>query len=579
MNGNIGSLLGRGPGGYFPEAANYLQGLQQQQAQPQPPAPQGLYGKFNNIMNNPNALSAINTLAGALQQKGRYAGSRGTDAMLSTLLKGNQGPAVGRTMGQGTPPNPVQPQPPMPQRMPQVQPMQEATPPPAQQSRIQRINPQEVMAALSGGMAPATRGIENPTNGTAANAGNAVPTAPQAQNPIAAALGGVPQIPKREYPTMPFEPFAQNPSIAPNSMDLMMLNALNEPGYLPDLIKQRQANEVARRNSDINRETAIASRMNAVTNQRTADMSEAGLPSEIQGRRARALADEATAKKTGVETQQSNIKLKEEQRLAALGPEGVLAEVTKRTEAIERAKKAGDLAAVRATTEALAKEQDSIPVPAELRKDVPYKTMGDVLRYGGTEVYKQAMQDVATMARTKVNAAAQVSAAREGNPYRAMENDRKMYETQLKTALDTITHYDKTTRSSLAPATGLEGLKPARTPEQEAMYNRAQGQIADAQRRLSSLGVAGTEATVQPPSSPRATSPIEEEVVKNGVWYTKRKGVWGQESEPRPATLGPLKKAKGEALKESATIQFASEEPTSTREALRRRRVAAPKNE
>lgn len=574
-----------------------FQGLPQYMAQAQAPmqeqAPQGMYGKFNSVMNNPNALSAINTLAGALQQKGRYAGARGTDAMLSTLLKGNQGQAVGRTLGQNTGPQTM----PVPQGQTQPTGQTAAVPPP---SRIQQtspmgqggmapqavqatptgggVDPYKLMMALGG--APAIQGIENPNKGTAANAGNAVPTAPQAQNPIAAALGGVPQIPQREYPTMPFKPFARNSNIGPNPMDLMMLNALNEPNYLPDLIKQRQANEVARRNADISAENALANRMNAVTHQRTADISEAERGDVSLERRAQALGNLASAEKTLVDTQRGRVSLAEEQRLAALGPEGALAEAVKKTERIESAKKRGEITVVREETERLAKEQDSIPVPVELQKTLPYKTMGDVLRYKGTEVYKQAIQDTAAMARSKVQGQYHVAAAAAGNPAKAEAQRYKNAKDIIDAAQKTIANYDKTTYdpSITDPAAtkilSLKNIFP-RTAAQQAEYMDAKMKLSAAQNVL--MGISGQAPPVQAPQG--AEGPIEEEVVKNNIWYTKRGGVWGQESGPRPTTLGPIKKAKGESVKESATAQPTYEEPISTREALRRRRIAAPKNE
>lgn len=481
------------------------------------------YGKWNNAWNNPNALSAMNTLAGALQAKGRYAGARGTDNMLSYLLRGNQGGAVGRTLGVN-PGGVTQPTPGVAQAAPTNQgrlmaqtsapaaptggnATQAAMVPPTPETPKIDIN--KLAAALSG----------NFPNGTGNNAGSPVP------NPL------VPQLPNREYAPLPQQPFVKSFDKGPNAMDLMMLNALNEPNYLPDLIKQRQANEIANKAAAVNEYNALLEQHKATTGARNADISAlkapvdiahtqaltGAIPSEIALRRAQAgktIQDTRTAK-TAADEAERVAKLPVDQRaieaarLKSIGTEAEAATKLK-TEAVAREEKA-----VR---------NDAYEIPAELIKSgaIPrrFRTLGDLVRAGRDDLYKLAVEQYQTTQRTRITADATDRATRQ-------------QQIALKAAVDaaqnTINQFDKISYPFGAkPAAGQALLSP-RTAAEQATYDQAVRQRDAALAALAAAGGLPTQPTVPSPGQQGA-------VIKDGKKHYYLNGQWyvDEESQPQP---------------------------------------------
>ena len=498
------------------------------------------YGKWNNAWNNPNALSAMNTLAGALQAKGRYAGARGTDNMLSYLLRGNQGGAVGRTLGVN-PGGVTQPTPGVAQAAPTNQgrlmaqtsapaaptggnATQAAMVPPTPETPKIDIN--KLAAALSG----------NFPNGTGNNAGSPVP------NPL------VPQLPNREYAPLPQQPFVKSFDKGPNAMDLMMLNALNEPNYLPDLIKQRQANEIANKAAAVNEYNALLEQHKATTGARNADISAlkapvdiahtqaltGAIPSEIALRRAQ-------AGKTIQDTRTAKTAADEAERVAKL-PVDQRAEEAARLKSIGTTREAED----KRTQENIAREaeavrNDSYLIPEELKKTgvIPrrFNTFGDLVRAGRGDLFKMAAEYKKSIDVEERRRRGMVEAAGAGN---------KLLVAQAKSAAEValrgLADYDKLTFAPGTPQSLATMDKRERTPSEQREYEDLRRNLNEARLVLGgySPGAGGRQGggiVVD-----RSKMPIEEEVVKDGVWYTKRGGEWGRESTPKPTTPPPAPK-------------------------------------
>lgn len=491
------------------------------------------YGKWNNAWNNPNALSAMNTLAGALQAKGRYAGARGTDNMLSYLLRGNQGGAVGRTLGVN-PGGVTQPTPGVAQAAPTNQgrlmaqtsapaaptggnATQAAMVPPTPETPKIDIN--KLAAALSG----------NFPNGTGNNAGSPVP------NPL------VPQLPNREYAPLPQQPFVKSFDKGPNAMDLMMLNALNEPNYLPDLIKQRQANEIAKRAAAVNEYNALLNQHQAATQARSEDRLAAGLPSEIDLRGAQA--GEARARtpihaQTAEAGRLGNIRT---QRDLDLGRTGIAKEEAEAERIKEESKAATKLSTEATAREAEAVRNDQYLIPEELKKTgiIPrrFNTFGDLVRAGRGDLFKLAAEYKKSIDVEERRRRGMVEAAGAGN---------KLLVAQAKSAAEValrgLADYDKLTFAPGTPQSLATMDKRERTPSEQREYEDLRRNLNEARLVLGgySPGAGGRQGggiVVD-----RSKMPIEEEVVKDGVWYTKRGGEWGRESTPKPTTPPPAPK-------------------------------------